>query len=475
MFFVGCLLLVGGAAAAEGSPDDRGKVSGIRNVLLIVSDDLKASVLGCYGDEVCQTPNIDSLARRGMLFRRAYCQATWCAPSRQSFMHSRYRGATEINLGLHLRDNGFHTARVGKIYHMRVPGDTIAGTNGNDVSSTWSERYNAAGLEAHTPGDYACLNLNIFTRELNGRQSTRMPHRPFVTVVSDYEGKYQADVKAADKAISVLRERSRSDQPFFLAVGFVRPHYPMVAPKRYFDRYDWQSIRLPKVPKDDLSDIPKIGRGKSNHQSTGIGKFPDNQKRMWAGYYASVSFMDEQVGRLMDELKSLDLADSTAVIFTSDHGYHLGEHQWWQKSNMHEEVTRVPLVISVPGMPVGESQSLVELADIYPTVSRLVGLEVPSSVQGKSLIPVMKDSTVSVRESALTIDKGFAIRTARYAYIRYRDGTEELYDMNSDPGQFKNLAKSEHHLEELHECRKELDRRIAEHNLELNAGNQKKR
>ncbi|MEM7785386.1 MAG: sulfatase-like hydrolase/transferase, partial [Planctomycetota bacterium] len=337
----------------------------IKNFLFIISDDLKASVLGCYGDKICQTPNIDRLAKSGMVFQRAYCQATWCAPSRQSLMHSRYRGSHPMNLGLHFRNHGFHTSRVGKIYHMRAPGDIIAGTDGADITSTWTERFNAAGLEAHTPGDYACLNLNVFTRELRNRQSTRMPHRPFVTVISDSDGELQADCKAADKAIQLLNLRSNSEQPFLMAVGFVRPHYPMVAPKRFFDQYDWRSIPLPQKRDDDLNDIPKSGRSKSNHQSTGIGSFPENQKRMWAGYYASVSFMDEQVGKVISELERLGLRDSTAIIFTSDHGYHLGEHQWWQKSNMHEEVARVPLIVSAPGFPVGQTYSIVELVDIF--------------------------------------------------------------------------------------------------------------
>ncbi|MEM1069496.1 MAG: sulfatase-like hydrolase/transferase, partial [Planctomycetota bacterium] len=215
----------------------------IKNVLMIVSDDLRANSLACYGDPFCKTPNIDSLASRGMVFENAYCQGTSCAPSRRSFMFSRYQGVGPINLGQHLQEHGFYSARVGKIYHMRVPGDIIAGTNGQDVASTWTERFNAPGLEAHTPGDYACLNLNIFTDGLDGRQSTKMPHRMFVTVEYDGDGSDQADHKAATKAIELLRQPR--DQPFFLAVGFVRPHYPMVAPRGYFQPYPWQNMELP--------------------------------------------------------------------------------------------------------------------------------------------------------------------------------------------------------------------------------------
>ena len=221
--------------------------SPVKNVLFIVSDDLKASVLGCYGDPMCQTPNIDRLARTGVVFDRAYCQGTWCAPSRQSFMFSRYRGEGPVNLGQYFRQNGWYSARVGKIYHMRVPGDIIAGTNGLDVPSSWTERYNSAGLEAHTPGDYACLNLNIFTTRLEGRQSTKMPHRMFVSVQYDGDGSDQPDHKSATKAISLLQQAPRQ------AIlpgrwGFVRPHYPDGCSRSpYFDAlFDGKTMVLPR-------------------------------------------------------------------------------------------------------------------------------------------------------------------------------------------------------------------------------------
>ena len=336
--------------AAESAPQPN---AAIKNVLFIVSDDLKASVLGCYGDQVCHTPQIDKLAREGLVFERAYCQGTWCAPSRQSFMFSRYKGRGQVNLGQLFKENGWYSARVGKIYHMRVPGDIIAGTDGADVPSSWTERFNSQGQEAHTPGDYACLNLNIFTDQLEGRQSTRMPHRMFVSVKCEGDGSDQPDHKSATKAIELLR--GHRAQPFFLAVGLVRPHYPMVAPRQSFDPYRWQDMRLPQVVEDDLQDIPRLGLAGTRSANNPIGQYPDNQKRMWAAYYASVAFMDEQVGRILAELDRLGLRESTAVVLTSDHGYHLGEHTFWQKSNLHEEVVRVPLIMSVPGYDPGRT------------------------------------------------------------------------------------------------------------------------
>ncbi|HAE12342.1 MAG TPA: iduronate-2-sulfatase, partial [Opitutae bacterium] len=158
----------------------------VKNVLLIVSDDLKADALACYGNKVAETPSIDQLAREGTLFRNAYCQGTVCRPSRASFMRGRYHGGKQITWGEHFQKNGYSSTRVGKIFHMRVPGDVIAGTDGDDVPACWSAKYNMPGKEAHTPGNYACLNLNKFTTDLKGRQSTRMPYRMFVTV--DYVG-----------------------------------------------------------------------------------------------------------------------------------------------------------------------------------------------------------------------------------------------------------------------------------------------
>lgn len=436
------LCLVTPFGRSNSTKADSSDTTKIQHVLFLVSDDLKASALGCYGNSLCKTPNIDRLAKEGMVFEHAYCQGLWCAPSRTSFMFSRYQGEGEINLGQCFREAGWHSARVGKIYHMRVPGDIIAGTDGNDIPSSWDERFNSAGLEAHTPGHYACLNLNIFTDALEDRQSTRMPHRMFVTVRYDGNGSDQPDSKSATKAIELLKKHRNKNM--FLAVGFVRPHYPNVAPQDFFDHYPWETMPLPQTVEDDLSDIPKAGLAKIRNDNNPIGEYPDNQRRMWAGYYATVEFMDRQVGRILDELEQTGLRDSTAIVFCSDHGYHLGEHGFWQKHNYHEDVTRVPLIISAPGIPPGRTRSLVELVDIFPTLTDLTHIQTPPGVQGKSLVPLLKSPTDSVRDSALSLHKGHSLRTDEWAFMRYSDDSEELYDMNNDPLQFTNLAgKSE--------------------------------
>ena len=429
----------------------------VKNVLLIVSDDLKADALGCYGNKLVQTPHLDQLAKEGTLFSNAYCQGTVCRPSRASFMRGRRQGEKGITWGEHFINNGFSSTRVGKIFHMRVPGDIIAGTDGADVAACWSAKYNMPGKEAHTPGNYACLNLNKFTTKLEGRQSTKMPYRMFVTVDYVGDGSDQPDWKAATKSIELLKDLKKDDKPFFLATGFVRPHYPNVAPEQYFARYPYKEMPLPYVPSDDWDDMPKSAVSRSNSKQYGIDKFPDNQKKMWAGYLATVTFMDEQVGRILKTLKELGFDRETAVIFTSDHGYLLGEHHFWQKGNLREEVTRVPLIIRVPASNPGTSSSIVELVDLFPTACEATGLPIPQGVEGKSLLSVLENPKAMVKEAAFSfVGKGTSMRTSNWAYMKYGDGSEELYDMNKDPKQFVNLATSTEHAKALTSIRKQF-------------------
>jgi iduronate 2-sulfatase len=252
--------------------------------------------------------------------------------------------------------------------------------------------------------------------------------------------------------------RAHKDNPFFLAVGFVRPHYPMVAPPKYFDPYAISKIKLPKKVANDHDDIPKGGMARATSQKIGIDQYPDNIKRMWEGYYATVTFMDEQVGRLLDELDRLGLRDNTAVVFTSDHGYHLGEHDFWLKANLHEEVTHVPLIVSAPGRKTGRAATFAELVDIYPTVSELAGLPIPKDIVGRSLVPALNDPNAVVREIAYSGGgKQRAMRNDRWAYMSYgKNLGEELYDMQKDPGQFTNLANDARHADVLQEFRERL-------------------
>jgi len=449
-------MLLSTVAAQASAPE-------IKNVLFLVSDDLKATTLGAYGDPIVQTPHLDRLAREGMVFKRSYCQGTACRPSRRSFMHSRYGDDLGPTLGEHLIAHDFYSARVGKIFHMRVPGDIIPGTDGEDVITSWTERFNSTGREAHTPGLYSLYNHDITTTSLENRVSTAMKDRWFVSVESEGDGSDQPDHKTATKTIELLRERRQSDQPFFIAAGFVRPHYPNVAPARYFELYPPESITLPETRQGDLDDIPELGWPDVTSLNDPIGQLPENQKRFWGSYYATITFLDDQIGRILDELDRLGLRESTMVIFTSDHGYHLGEHFFWEKFTLHEDVTRVPLIISAPGFAAGETYSLVELVDIYPTVADVLGLPLPDTLQGLSLAEILADPDARVRDEALTLGKldSRSIRGADWAYMRYRDGSEELYDMRHDPQQFTNLARDPAYAARLEAQRRKLDGRLA--------------
>ncbi|MBT5901270.1 MAG: sulfatase [Opitutaceae bacterium] len=439
-----------------------GAESKIKNVLFLISDDLKASTLGAYGDQVVQTPNIDALARQGMVFQRGYCQGTTCGPSRRSFMRSRYQDEDGITMGQNFIENGFYSARVGKIFHMRVPGDIVAGTDGLDVPECWTESFNSPGLEAHTAGLYSLYNHDIETTSMKDRASTAEDHRWFVSVKYEGDGSDQPDFKTASKAIELIREHGKSDKPFFIAAGFVRPHYPNVAPSQYFDLYPPEDITLPETREGDLDDMPEMGYTRVTSLTDPIGKYPENQRKFWGSYYATITYMDDQVGRVMAELDRQGLRESTAVVFIGDHGYHLGEHFFWQKSNLHEDVTRIPFIISAPGYAPGESMSFAELADIYPTVSELVGVSVPDTVQGKSLVPLLKNPAASVRDESFTVgnNQDFAIRGAEWAYMLYKDDTDELYDMKKDPKQFTNLAQNPVYAKVVAAQRKQLVSRI---------------
>lgn len=455
-----CVLALTAPATTSWSDAPSGRT---KNILFIISDDLKASVLPAYGNQVCKTPNLDQLAASGMVFERAYCQGLACAPSRPSFMRSIYprSRASAPTIGEHFQQHGMHTARVGKVFHMGVPHAQLDGSNGQDVPECWTERYNTKSAETFSPGLYRLLNSGIVTREIEGRDA-KGPNRMWATVESDKEnGSDQADHMVATKAIELLQQRKAAGKPFFLAVGFVRPHFPTVAPKRFFDMYPHKKMKIPPLIKGDLDDIPQAGRGSDGK---GLNEMEESRRRMWQAYYASVTFMDEQVGRVVDELGRLGLRESTAIVFTTDHGYHLGEHGFWQKGNLHEEVVRVPLIFSVPGMKPGRSSSLVELVDFYPTCTEILGLPTPESLQGKSLIPILKNPIATVRDTALSINnRGTAggLRAANWHYINYGENGEELYDMIKDPHQYTNVANDPAYAVMLKKARAKFKARMA--------------
>lgn len=438
------------------------------NVLFIISDDLTSTALGCYGSPIGRTPNLDRLASQGTRFTRAYCNATYCGPSRASFMSGYYPHATGV-LGYtsprpeigdratwsqHFKLAGYHAARISKIYHMGVPGgieefgDTKKSNNfdGADDPASWTERYNSPGPEWKAPGAGETLENNP-----DGKKPV-VGGNTFVVVEADGDDLVHSDGKTAAKAVELIERHGRAHraggrdaQPFFLAVGFVRPHVPFVAPKGYFEPflpYD-KLILPPKVP-GDWDDIPKPGI----NYKTSVNMKMDvrRQKKAVGGYNACVSYMDAQVGKVLDALRKSGLEDNTIVIFTSDHGYHLGEHDFWAKVSLREESVRVPLIIKVPGKAPAVCHSLVELIDLYPTVARLAGLEVPARLQGRDISPVFDNPRHTVRDAVFSVApsrNGFLLREERWAYLQYGDdaaGGIELFDLQNDPGQYTNLA-----------------------------------
>lgn len=442
-----CLAILSAPLAAHAAPP---------NVLLIMSDDLTATALSCYGNPICKTPNIDRLAAQGTRFTSALCQGTYCGPSRASMLSGYYPHATGV-LGYtsprpaigeratwpqHFKNAGYYTARVGKIYHMGVPGGIEEGGDGADDPASWTERFNSPGPEWKAAGDGETLESNA-----NGKKSV-VGGNTFVVVEADGDDLAHADGKTAAKAVELIEKHA--GQPFFLAVGFVRPHVPFVAPRKYFEPYlPYDKLPLPPKKEGDWDDIPKAGI----NYKTSVNMKMDvrRQQKAVGGYYASVAYMDAQVGKVLDALQRSGQADNTIVIFTSDHGYHLGEHDFWAKVSLHDESAMVPLIVRVPGKRPAVCHSLVELLDLYPTISALCGLETPAHLQGQNISRLFDDPAQQIREAAFSVapsSKGFLLREDKWAYIQYGEDAAQgsaLFDMAADPQQYTNLAaKSEY-------------------------------
>ncbi|MEE3229878.1 MAG: sulfatase [Planctomycetota bacterium] len=424
------------------------------NVLFVVVDDL-AATLGCYGDVTARTPNIDRLAAGAVRFDRAYNQLPLCNPTRASVMTGLRPDRIKVyDLDRHFRDElpdaitlpqafqaeGYLSARVGKIYHYNVPASI--GTNGFDDPPSWNLRLNPKGRDK---SDEAL----VFNAE---------PHRKISASLSwlaaDGADDEQTDGMITDQAIELLEKNK--DRSFFLAVGFFRPHTPYIAPKKYFDMYPLDEFRLPYAPANDRDDIPAAAFAHNCPVPHYNLERPLLLKALQA-YYACVSFIDAQVGRLLDALDRFELAENTIVVFWSDHGYHLGEHNGiWQKRTLFEQAARTPLIIRAPGAR-GNGRScsrVVEFVDIYPTVAALAGASVPEDLDGRSLRPLLEDpgapwDGVAVTQVLRPADKrlsravmGCSIRTERWRYTEWAEGREgvELYDHRNDPLEFNNLA-----------------------------------
>lgn len=448
------------------------------NILVIFSDDLNTRI-GPYMGIENHTPNLDRLAREGVQFSRAYSQYPLCGPSRASIMSGLYpetngeltnddqpgsyrknnpRLSDHPSMAGFFRERGYFTARVSKIFHMGVPGGIERGEPGGDEPDSWDYAYNVMAPETLSPG-----NLELLSPKNHhyGSNFARLQ-------LSDSLEVSQADYMAASQAIAILESRVASvpeggtnkqkikpDAPFFLAVGFVRPHVPFVAPENCFEHYREEEMELPVISIGD--NVPEPALRRQNHRLWGMDRV--QQRRTIAAYMASVRFMDAQVGRLLDALDRLDLRKETIVVFLSDHGYNLGEHDCWSKTSLWEGSVRVPLIVSVPGQQFRGHHgkicdSIVELIDLYPTLAELAGKgdEIPGILQGQSMEPLIKGGVqgLQMKNYAYTISyggKAATLRTDQWRFTLWNEesGQElmELYNHLSDPEEHLNLADRE--------------------------------
>jgi iduronate 2-sulfatase len=430
------------------------------NVLFISVDDLKPA-LACAGDPHAKTPNIDRLAARGVTFTRAYCQQAVCSPSRSSLMtgcrpdttkvydlvtHFRKAMPEAVTLSQHFKNHGYYAHGVGKIFHAGY----------NDVPSWTVPWETSKGASFGTGGQKLMAELKAKAAEAD-------KVRGLPTEVADLPDEKLNDGWTAARAIEIIKSRKGAKEPFFLAVGFLKPHLPFVAPKQYWDLYDPAKLPTPAVSTAPEGAPPygpqNGGELRQYHGVPKSGPIPPEQARTLVhGYYAAVSFMDAQVGKLLDAIESEGLRDNTAIILWGDHGWHLGDHGIWCKHTNYEQATRAALVMAAPKAKSqgARSAALVEFVDIYPTLAEVCGLPAPAKVEGHSFAPLLVEPNKAWKQAAFSqyprANKdtgpvmGYAVRTEQHRYVQWQKRSdasvlaEELYDLQADPNETKNLA-----------------------------------
>jgi iduronate 2-sulfatase len=437
----------------------------IRNVLWIIADDLN-NALGCYGDALAKTPNIDALALRGTKFQHAYCTFPLCGPSRNAILTGLYPNSTgifsngqifrqtipkQLSLPQSFRLQGYFATRVGKLYHYNVPNSI--GTNGHDDPASWEVEINPAGVDRLS--EHPSIKT-LSPGQFGGTLSWLASPNP---------EPLHTDALQAQDAAWVLERCARStERPFFLAVGFFRPHTPYVAPQAFFDLHSQESMRYVGKVQQPIN-VPKPAYASAKKEQNDLDE--KTTREILQAYYASVSFMDAQVGKVLQRLDDLGLSDSTAIVFTSDHGYHLGEHGLWQKMSLFEQSARVPMILVLPGItqPGSVVKTPVSHIDLFPTLCAATGTSPPNNLQGQNLIPLCQDISQTGRGWALTqVSRGgnkenrffgYSIRTQNWRYTEWDGGSKgsELYDHQNDPGESKNLATSTDHQATLTELK----------------------
>jgi len=423
------------------------------NVLFIATDDLNCD-LGFYGHPLVKTPNLDRLAERGTRFTRAYCQFPLCSPSRTSLLTGLRPDTTQVyDLKKHFRTvlpdvvtlpqlfrrNGYLAARVGKIFHYGVPGDI--GTSGLDDPVSWDTVVNPRGRD----------------KDEENRLVNYTPKRGLGSSLSflaaDGADEEQTDGIGTTEAIKLLE--AHKDRPFFVAMGYYRPHCPYVAPKQYFARFSLAQVTMAPVSEVWRALVPAAALS-STEPWPWFGVTVEQARESKHAYWAAIAFVDALVGRLLDALDRLSLRDRTIVVFWSDNGYHLGEHGLWKKMSLFENSARVPLVIAAPAQrsPGRASGRTVELLDVYPTLAELCGLKPPPDLAGRSLRALLDDPLAAWEKPAvtqLTRGKfaGYSVRTERWRYTEWDEGRQgsELYDYAADPEEEHNLISDPRHAQ----------------------------
>jgi len=432
-----CAVISTSASAAEAR----------KNVLFIAVDDLRPE-LGCYGNTIIKSPNIDRIAKSGVVFENAFCQQAVCSPSRTSLLtgtrpdttkvwdlktHFRKAQPDLVTLPGHFKANGYFTQSMGKIFH-----------HGLDDAQSWS-----------VPSEFPKALFNAGGKKNEGRGPAFL--------ATDGADNALHDGQLADMAVTALRGMKEKNQPFFFAVGFIRPHLPFISPKKYWDLYDPASIPLATNPfRPKNAPDYSIVSGGEIHSYDGVPKEPhlpdDYARQAKHGYYAAVTYVDAQIGRVVDELDRLGLRESTIIVLWGDHGWKLGEHDAWAKHSNVENDTHVPLLVSAPGMAAAgkKSPALVEFVDVYPTLSDLAGLPKPEKSEGLSFKPLLDDPAKAWKSAAFSqyprkLGKknlmGYSMRTERYPLTTWVFKDEmnkvdavELYDLKNDPQENTNIA-----------------------------------
>lgn len=429
------------------------------NILFIAVDDLRPE-LGCYGAAEVKSPYIDQLASQGVLFTRAYCQVPVCGASRASLMTGILPTASRFtNAGTRadkdaphatvlptvFKNAGYTTLSNGKIFH----------DSDDNADQAWSEK------PWHSPID------NLTALDPDSRKKLSKAGRGRIYEAIDTADNAYPDGQTAEKTIADLRRLKESSKPFFIACGFLRPHMPFYAPKKYWDLYEREKIQIADN-RTRPQDAPAALKGSSEYTSYELDGFDKKSaefhRMMRHGYYASVSYADKLVGDILAELDRLDLAKNTIVVLWGDHGWQLGEHDFWGKHNTMHKALQVPLIVRSPGKALGQrGAGLVQTIDIYPTLCELAGLTVPESVQGRSFVPLLADPKKDFRDTVYSrFQEADAVVTKDFSYTSYGKRGEMLYDLKKDPQENHNLAGKPEYADTLATLKNQLQESLAE-------------